>query len=64
MPKLNIAIHLLKNLQPGVQRDLCLKILQQACTDEIALLNQTPNLQDVLTPENVDILRQFHLVEL
>lgn len=62
VPKLNMAIHMLKNLQPGTQRDRCLEILQQACTEEITLLNQMPNLQDFLTPENVKLLRQLNLV--
>ena len=64
VPKLNIAIHMLKNLQTGEQREHCLKILQEACTDEIALLNQMPNLQNILTAEDVNILNQFGIVKL
>lgn len=62
LPKLNMAIQMLKSLQPGTQRDRCLQILQEACTREMALLNQMPKLQDFLTPENVNFLRQFNLV--
>ena len=62
VPKINMAIQMLKNLQPGIQRDRCLEILQEACAHEMALLNQIPNLQDFLTPENVELLHQFKLV--
>lgn len=62
LPKLNTAIHLLRNMQPGVQRDRCLKMLQAACNDEITMLNEMPNLQNFLTPENMTLLRQFNIV--
>lgn len=63
VPKLSMAIHLLKNLRTGAQRDRALEILQQACNAEIALLNKSPYLQQLLTPENIDLLRQFNLVK-
>lgn len=62
IPKLNMANYLLKDLPAGTQRERCLKILQHLCKEEITLLNQMPNLQNVLTPENFNILRQFHIV--
>ncbi|HEY9845970.1 MAG TPA: response regulator [Candidatus Caenarcaniphilales bacterium] len=62
VPKLNIAIRILKNLQPGAQRDRAIATLQEACTHEIALLNQIPQLQDFLTPEDSQLLRHFDLV--
>lgn len=64
VPKLNIAIHILKNFQSEGQRGPCLKILQEACTDEITLLNQMPNLQNILTAEDANILSQFGVVKL
>lgn len=63
VPKLNMAIHMLKNLKTPGQRDRCLKILQETCTDEIQLLNQMPNVEDFLTNENAELLRQLNLVE-
>ena len=63
VPKLNMAIHLLKNLQPGSQRNHCLQILQETCNEEITLLNQMPDLQDFLAPEDVSFLQQFNLVK-
>lgn len=71
VPKLNMAIQMLRNLQLGAQREpeeasrlrhRCLEILQEACATEIALLNQMPNLQDFLTPENVKLLREHNLL--
>lgn len=62
LPKLNMAMSLVKNLPPGSQRDRCLTILQQVCNEEIAMLNQTPKLQTLLPSENIDFLRQFNLL--
>ena len=62
IPKLNIAIHLMKNLEPGDDRDRGLAILQATCAEEITLLNQVPNLEDLLTSENLALLRQLNIV--
>ncbi len=62
VPKLNMAIHMLKNLKTGAQRDRCLKILQETCTNEIELLNQMPNVEDFLSHENITLLRQLNQV--
>ena len=62
IPKLNIAIHLIKNLEPGDDRDRGLAILQATCAEEITLLNQIPNLEDLLTSENLALLRQLNIV--
>lgn len=57
-----MAIQMLKNLQSEAQRERCLELLQQACNEEIILLNQMPNIRDFSTPENDNILRQVNLV--
>lgn len=62
VPKLNMAIQMLHKVRSGTQRDRCLKILQEACTDEIALLNQMPGLQNLLTTENLKLLHQYNIV--
>jgi hypothetical protein len=36
--------------------------LQEACNREMALLNQMPTLQNFLPPDNVQLLRQLHLI--
>ncbi len=60
LPKLNLAINLLKKVEPGTQRDRGLKILQEACANEISMLKKMSNLQDLLSSENADLLRQFN----
>lgn len=62
VPKLNMAIQILKTLSPGTQRDRCLEILRQTCTQEMIVLNELPNLQNFLTLENIELLRQLNLV--
>ncbi len=62
LAKINMAIFMLKNTASESQRDRCLEILQEACTEEIAMLSQVPNLQDWLTPENIKLLDQLTLV--
>lgn len=62
VPKLNMAIQVLKTLPAGPQRDRCLEILRQTCTNEMAVLNELPTLQDFLTPENIQLLRQLNLI--
>lgn len=61
VPKITMAIGFLKSIQPGAQRDRCIKILQQSCQSEIALLNQ-PNLQKFLSPEDLKLLSQLNLI--
>lgn len=62
LSKINMALHMLKYSSSGVNRDRCVDILQEACTREMALLNQMPTLQNFLTTENVKLLRQLNLV--
>ncbi len=62
LPKLNMAILILKNIPAGVNRDRCLKTLQEACNHEISVLNQLSHLQDSLTPQSVKLLRQYNLL--
>lgn len=62
MPKLNMAIGLLKGVAPGMQRDRYVEVLQQSCQAEIALLKQMPNLQNFLDPETLMLLQQLNLL--
>lgn len=62
LTNINMAIHMLKNMPPGAKRDRYLEILQEEFAQEIKLLNQFCDLQDLLTPENVKLLRQFNLL--
>jgi two-component system, OmpR family, alkaline phosphatase synthesis response regulator PhoP len=60
VPKLNIAINILKNLAPGAQRDRCLAILQTACTEEISMLSQLPY-SKLFTAELSELLHQCEI---
>jgi hypothetical protein len=57
-----MAIHMMRNAPPGVQRDRYLEILQAECDQEINLLNEVTELRNFLTPENFHLLRQYKLL--
>ncbi len=63
LSKINLAIKMLKNTPPGASRDRYLEILQEEFDKEIALLNQVSEVQELLTLDNVKLLRQFNLIE-
>ncbi len=63
MPKLSMAIDLLKGIGQGMQRDRCVDILQKSCQAEISLLNQMPHLQNFLEPETLLLLQKLNLLE-
>ncbi len=60
---INMTITLLKEKVPGAQRDRYLEILQEEFSREVSLLNQVSDLQQILTPANVKLLRQFSLLQ-
>ncbi|MCL1475923.1 response regulator [Argonema antarcticum A004/B2] len=59
---INLAIQMLKNSPSQQGQERYLKILQEECAREIAILNQFSNLQNFLTPENAKLLRRFNLL--
>jgi DNA-binding response OmpR family regulator len=63
LSNISMAIHLLKEAASGAQRDRYLKILQEEFSHEIALINQVTELQQLLTPANIKLLRQFKLLQ-
>ena len=63
LSKINLAIKMLKNTPPGASRDRYLEILQEEFDKEIALLNQVSDVQELLTLDNVKLLRKFNLIE-
>ncbi len=63
MPKLSMAMGLLKGIGKGMQRDRCVEILQKSCQGEISLLNQMPHLQNFLEPETLLLLQKLNLLE-
>jgi two-component system, OmpR family, alkaline phosphatase synthesis response regulator PhoP len=58
-PKIQVAIHMLKDLEPGARRDQCAELLRQTCVEEIELLNQIPNIEDFLPIEDANLLRSL-----
>lgn len=63
MPKLTMAIDLLKGIGQGMQRDRFVEVLQKSCQAEISLLNQMPHLQNFLEPETLLLLQKLNLIE-
>lgn len=63
MSNISMAIRLLKDEVPGAKRDRYLKILQDEFSREIDLINQVTELQQLLTPANIKLLRQFNLLQ-
>ncbi|MBD2493816.1 response regulator transcription factor [Nostoc sp. FACHB-280] len=62
LSNINMAVHMLKQVQSENDRDRYLKILQEEYDREIMLLNEMKNLQALLTPENAKILQKFNLL--
>lgn len=58
-PKIQVAIHMLKDLEPGARRDQCVDLLRQTCYEEIELLNQIPNIEEFLPIEDAKLLLQL-----
>jgi two-component system, OmpR family, alkaline phosphatase synthesis response regulator PhoP len=57
-----MALKMLETDAPKESRERYLQILQSEFHREISLLNQMSQLQQLLTPENVTLLTQFHLL--
>jgi DNA-binding response OmpR family regulator len=62
LTNINMAIYMLKAMPLGTKRDRYLEILQEEFAQEIQLLNQLSDLRELLTPENIKLLRQFNLL--
>lgn len=60
LSNINMAIQMLKVAPSQEVRDRYLKILQQECARELAIINQINNLKDLITAQNADILRRFN----
>jgi two-component system, OmpR family, alkaline phosphatase synthesis response regulator PhoP len=63
LSKINMLIYVLKqSVNPDAQ-DSALALLESECHLEIGLLNQVPQLQSMLAPENVEFLRELSLLK-
>ncbi|WP_404786080.1 response regulator transcription factor [Altericista sp. CCNU0014] len=59
LSKILVAVHMLKNLKPGKQRDNFLKIIGNLCDSEIELLRKTPELGQILSSEDLNLFLQL-----
>ena len=50
--KIKTAINLIKKIRPCQSQDRSLKFIQEACTEEITLLKQIPNIQEQIDADN------------
>ncbi|MBW4681614.1 MAG: response regulator [Microcoleus vaginatus WJT46-NPBG5] len=62
LSNITMAIQMLKIAPTEEARTRYLKILQEECAREIAIINQLANLQDLLTPENVKLLSRINFI--
>ncbi len=63
LSKINMLIYVLKqSINPDAQES-ALALLESECHLEIGLLNQVPQLQSMLAPENVEFLRELSLLK-
>lgn len=60
LSSINMAIQMLKVARNEQARDRYLKILQQECDRELALINQLLSIPNSILPETAHILRQFN----
>lgn len=63
LSNINVAIRLLEHTASPKIRDRYLKVLKDECAREMTLLNQMTQLQDLLTPGNIRLLRQLQILK-
>lgn len=63
LSNINMAIFMLKESATEEERNRYITILQEECTREMTLLNEVSNLQELLTPSKINILRRFNLLK-
>ncbi len=62
LSSINMIMHLLKDSPSEAQRDYYLATLRSEFTSQIALINQVSELQGLLTPDNLRLLKQLNLL--
>lgn len=62
LSSINMIMHLLKDSPSAAQRDYYLATLRSEFTHQIALINQVSDLQGLLTPDNLRLLKQLNLL--
>ena len=59
----NLALHMLGNAKTEAERDRYINVLKQEYAREMRLLKDVANLQEMITPGNLKVLRQFNLLQ-
>ncbi|MBE9079365.1 response regulator [Romeria aff. gracilis LEGE 07310] len=63
IPKINVALHLLKNRNADPEQySYSVDLLQKAYAEEFSLLSQVEDLGELLADDDVELLRQLELV--
>lgn len=57
--KVHTAVSILKKQKPGPLYNRGLSMIKETCSEEIKLIKQIPNIQDLLEPENANMLSQL-----
>lgn len=63
MSNIKMALTMLQAQKTPEAQERYISILEEEFSREISLLNQVEEMQKLLTPENVSLLRQFHLLQ-
>ncbi|MCC5897000.1 MAG: response regulator [Phormidium sp. BM_Day4_Bin.17] len=63
MSNIKMALTMLQAQKTPEAQERYISILEEEFSREISLLNQVEEMQKLLTPENVTLLRQFHLLQ-
>lgn len=64
LSSINMIMHLLRDSPSEAQRDFYLTTLRSEFTNQIALINQVSDLQGLLTPVNLRLLKQLNLLNI
>ena len=62
LSSINMIMHLFKDSPSEAQRDYYIATLRSEFTNQIALINQVSELQGLLTPDNLRLLKQLNLL--
>ncbi|KKJ00644.1 response regulator transcription factor [Prochlorothrix hollandica] len=63
LSNINLALHMLSHAKTDTERDRYIEVLKQEYNREMRLLDNASNLQDMITPQNIKLLRQFNLLK-
>ncbi len=58
----NLALHLLGRAKTEGERERYLAVLREEYAREVKMLQNVSNLQNIITPDNIKVLRQFNLL--